>query len=103
MSRKKNSSNETDLAEELVSVLTPGALRLCFAEGETIRYVVRGRSLTLRSIVLCRESLRHLLRDPVRAVKIEYLQRDLLTSAIQCAEFRYPRSRVRSRLRLGAA
>ncbi|HEV8658435.1 MAG TPA: hypothetical protein VGS96_07375 [Thermoanaerobaculia bacterium] len=97
-----STSNEMQLADEIVSVLLPGALRLCSEESEAICYTVRGRSLRLRSIVLSRESLRHLLRDPARAVKIEYLRRDLLRSAIRYDEYRYPRSRVRPRL-FGAA
>jgi hypothetical protein len=102
MSRTNNASNEMQLAEEIVSVLTPGALRLCSEEREAIRYAVRGKSLKLRSIVLNREALRHLLRDPARPVKVEYLKRDLLQSAEQRAEYRYPRSRFRARLSFGA-
>ncbi len=93
-----NPSNDTQLANEIVSVLPLGALRLCSEEGDTISYMVRSRSLKLRSIVFVREALRHLLRDPARAVKIEYLKRGLLRSAIGSDEYRYPRSRVRARL-----
>jgi hypothetical protein len=88
-------SNETRLANEIVSVLPPGALHLCSEEIETICYTVRGRLLKLRSIVLDRKALRHLLVDPAQSVKIEYLRRDLLRSAIRFDEYRYPRSRAR--------
>ncbi|HEY3054052.1 MAG TPA: hypothetical protein VGK04_11765 [Thermoanaerobaculia bacterium] len=87
--------NDTLLADEIVSVLPPGALRLCSEQPEVICYSVRGRTLKLRSTVLSREALRHLLADPAKSVKVEYLKRDLLRSAIRFDEYRYPRSRVR--------
>jgi hypothetical protein len=52
---------------------------------------VRAEGMKLRTIVFCRASLRRLLDDPASAVKIEYLQRDLLDSAARRSEFRYPR------------
>lgn len=56
-------------------------------------YKIRGQSLKLRSIVLCHESLSRLLRDPIRKVKVGYLQRDLVRRAIEAAELRHPRWR----------
>ena|SRR5712692_6311879 len=88
--------NETAIAEEIVSVLKFAALRVYSEWGDAIRYTVRGTSLKLRSIVLNREALRHLLQDPIGAVKIDYLKRDLLRCAVRVAEYYYPRARVRS-------
>jgi hypothetical protein len=86
--------DETRLAEEIVSVLQPAALRACTSERDVIRYAVRGKLLKLRSIILDRDALRRLLKDAAAAVKIEYLKRDLLRSAGLRFEYRYPRSSV---------
>lgn len=83
--------DEIRLAEEIVGVLPAGIARACTPERDSIRYTVRGQGMKLRSIVLRRSSLRKLAQDPARAVKIEYLQRDLLASATRRSEFRYPR------------
>jgi len=86
--------DETRLAEEIVRVLPEGAIRVCSADREAIRFAVRSRELKLRSVVLRRASLRRLLHDRDGVVKIEYLQRDLLRSAQTAGEFTYPRPRV---------
>ena len=83
---------ETQIAQEIVSVLPKGTTaRVCSDDGDALRFVVSVDGLKLRSIVLDRESLRRLAADPARAIKIEYLQRDLTTNAGRRAEFRYPR------------
>src|SRR5690242_10288420 len=80
------------LAEAIVGVLSAVALRVeCIADRGDICYQVRSRSLKLRSIVLNRASLRRLLTATNGVVKIEYLKRDLLRTAEQQTEFRYPR------------
>ena len=84
-------NDETRVAEKIVSVLPAGVARLCSDDRESIRYAVRGLGLKLRSVVFSRTALRKLLSDPVGAVKIEYLQRDLLRSAPRRAEYEYPR------------
>ena len=84
-------TDETRVAEQIVSVLPSGVARALSAERETIRYAVRGEGMKLRTIVLSRASLRRLIEDPLRDVKIEYLQRDLLTAAAERREFQYPR------------
>ena len=84
-------NDETRMAEEIVSVLPSGVARELSAERDAIRYAVRADGMKLRTIVLKRASLRKLLEDPQRAVKVEYLQRDLLHAAAQRSEFRYPR------------
>jgi hypothetical protein len=83
--------DETKVAEAIVSVLPEGVVRVCSDDRESIRYAVRAANLALQTIVLSRASLRRLADDPQRAVKIEYLQRDLLRSASRRAEFQYPR------------
>ncbi len=87
---RANSADENKLAQEIISVLPAEAVaRLVCEDGDTIRFNVEG--MKLRTIILSRSSLRKLCFDPARAVKVEYLQRDLLRSAKRRAEFRYPR------------
>ena len=88
------SYDETRLAEEIVSILPPGIARQCSPEKNTIRYSLRADGLKLRTIVFNRASLRRLIEDPARTVKVEYLQRDLLESATKRIDFRYPRLHV---------
>jgi hypothetical protein len=88
---KIKSNDETRIAEEIVSVLPAGVARALTSDRETIRYSVRAKGLKLRTIVFLRESLRRLITDPARAIKVEYLQRDLARSAERRGEFRYPR------------
>ena len=88
----KSNAEETRIAEQIVSVLPVGSFaRACSDDRDAIRFTVDTTPLKLRSVVFDRESLRRLESDPARAVKIEYLQRDLLRSAMRRAEFRYPR------------
>ena len=90
---------ELRVAEEIVSVLPAGSfMRCCSDERSAIRYAVRSNGLKLRSVVLSRASLRRLIDDPAREVKIEYLQRDLLRGANRRSEFSYPRSSCLSRV-----
>jgi hypothetical protein len=83
--------DETRLAEEIVSILPTSVAREFSSERDTIRYAVRGEGMRLRTIVLNRGSLRRLMNDPSRDVKIEYLQRDILEAAPVRNEYRYPR------------
>ena len=87
-------TDEARLAAEIVSVLDPAALRACPAEREVIRYAVRGNSLKLRTIVFDREALLRLMESADASVKIDYLKRDLLRTATQRVEYRYPRPSV---------
>ena len=93
MSTIKN-MDEARLAEEIVSVLEPSALRACSDDRDVIRYAVRSRALKLRIIIFGRAALRRLLQDAAALVKIDYLKRDLLRTAPQRAEYRYPRPAV---------
>lgn len=79
---------EKDLAEEIVSAFTTRRVR---SMPDAIRYLVRASATKLRSIVFDRGSLLRLLRDRDRAVKIEYLKRDLRRCAEHSTEYRYPR------------
>lgn len=89
-------TDENRIAEEIVSVLPSGVARACSPEKDSIRYAVRAARLRLRTIVFSRESLRRLLDDPAREVKVEYLQRELRESASRRTEFRYPRLHIHS-------
>lgn len=89
-----NKYDESRIAEAIVSVLPAGVARACSAERDTLRYAVRGEGIKLKTIILSRRSLRKLIDDPARDVKIEYLQRDLLQNAPHRAEFCYPRPHV---------
>jgi hypothetical protein len=89
-------NDESRIAEEIVSVLPADIVRACSPEKHTLRYSVRADGMKLKTIVFNRESLRRLLDDPNQAVKIEYLQRDLLASTRR-GEFRYPRLHVHLR------
>jgi len=87
-----NATDETRIAEEIVGVLPEGSVvRVCSDDRESIRFAVRDASMKLRSVVLRRASLRGLLNDATREVKVEYLRRELAQAANQRAEFRYPR------------
>lgn len=95
--------DETRIAEEIVSVLGAGVARACSAERDSIRFTVRADEMKLQTIILSRRSLRKLIDDPLRAVKVEYLQRDLLQSAARRAEFKYPRVTFRNAAARAAA
>jgi hypothetical protein len=102
MKVKKN--DELTVAEAIISVLPAGSVaRVCSDDRESVRFAVRADGMKLRSIVLRRESLQRLQTDAAAAVKIEYLQRDLLRSAGRRAEFRYPRSIRRAAARMPLA
>ena len=90
MSTAIKTMDETRLAEEIVGVLGAMTVRVCSDDRENLHYAVRGAQ-RLRSIVLGRSALRRLLHDRDGAVKIEYLQRDLLRAAGQRGEYVYPR------------
>ena len=93
-------NDESRIAEEIVSVLPADIVRACSPEKHTIRYSVRADGMKLKTIVFNRESLRRLADDPQRAVKIEYLQRDLLAEAGRRNAFCYPRPSVVGRILL---
>ena len=90
MSTAIKTMDETKLAEEIVSVLDARVVRVCSDDRENLHYAVRG-GLKLRSVVLGRHALRRLLHDRDGAVKIEYLQRDLLRYAGERGEYVFPR------------
>ena len=90
----RNRGDASDrLAESIVGVLSTRALRVeCATDRRDICYAVRSPSLKLRFIVLNRAALGRLLTATDGLVKIEYMKRDLLRTAVQEAEYRYPRS-----------
>lgn len=90
---KRTGTRGLRIAEEIVSVLPAGTvMRVCSDDHDTIRYAVRAKDVKLRSVVLSRGSLLRLATDPARAVKIEYLQKELIEAAATRGEFRYPRT-----------
>jgi hypothetical protein len=92
MSKKHTAAEENRIAEEILSVLPQGSVaRVCSDDHDSVSFTVSSVLLKLKAVTLDRESLLRLHSDPARAVKVEYLQRDLLRSAIRRAEFRYPR------------
>jgi hypothetical protein len=92
MSKKHTTVEENRIAEEILSVLPAGSVaRICSDDHDSIRFTVSSVFLKLNTVTLDRESLLRLHSDPDRAVKIEYLQRDILHSAVRRADFRYPR------------
>jgi hypothetical protein len=84
----------TRLAEEILAVIPEEFLALEADGPEVLRYRVRGSqgSWRIRYIVFGRESLDRLDRDPLRAVKVEYLQRELLRLAPRRRLWGYPRT-----------
>ena len=95
--------DENGIAEMIVGVLPAELVRECSSERDTVRFAVRGEGIKLQKIVLKRPSLRRLATDPDAAVKIEYLQRELLSAAAVRAEWRYPRPVVHPAGRSAAA
>ena len=88
---KKNKAGEIEMAEQIVGILPAGVAREFSSDRGSIRYAVRSEGMKLRTIVMSRASLRKLIEDPNRDVKVEYLQRDLLQAAAFRSEYRYPR------------
>lgn len=91
--------DETKLAEQIVGAVGVEVVRVCSDDRETFRFAIRSAALKLRLIVLSRAALKRLLLDPIRDIKVEYLQRDLRRAARQRAEFVYPRKSALVRLR----
>ena len=85
-------NDEARLAHQIVGVLPAGSvIRVLCDDPDMIRFAVQHATAKLRAVAFSRSSLRRLLADAARDVKVEYLQRDLLSSATRRAEFRYPR------------
>jgi hypothetical protein len=84
----------TRLAKEILAVIPEEFLALEEDGQEVIRYRVRGSqgSWKIRLVVFGRESLDRLDRDPLRSVKVEYLQRELLRMAPIRRLWGYPRT-----------
>jgi hypothetical protein len=97
MSTATRLSGETELAKEIIGALDADAVRICSDDRRSIRFAVRSAAMKLRSIVLSRASLRKLLSDPLAAIKIEYLKRDLRRAAANRIEYAYPRPGLHGR------
>ena len=85
------STREREIADEILHIL-PTDAQMQGEDRETITFRL-GRSfgVKLTRIVFVKASLLALDSDPDRAVKIEYLQRDIMRSAARRIEYRYPR------------
>ena len=79
-----------DVASRIMEVLPFDQFELESADAETIRYRILSSEWALEKAVFLRKSLQRLAEDPHRAVKIEYLQRDLLWSTRSRRSFIYP-------------
>src|SRR5436190_9262263 len=90
MSTAIGTMDDVKLAEEIVSVLDARVARVCSDDRESLHFAIRG-AMKLRSVILGRAALRRLLHDRDGAIKIEYLQRELIRSIDQRGEFVYPR------------
>ena len=86
-------TDEMELVRELIApISSEGAAERVHESEDVISVSVRRMSgWKLRCIVFSREALQKLLSDPLRAVKVDYLKRDLLRSVSRREEFRYPR------------
>ncbi|MDX1584358.1 MAG: hypothetical protein R3338_12240 [Thermoanaerobaculia bacterium] len=81
------------VAREIVSVFPPESISRCEEFPDRIQFRVTDREgLEVRRIILGRESLRKLDRDPQRDVKIEYLRRDLENASRTRRTWAYPRA-----------
>lgn len=85
---------EITFAEELVRSLPERPFaELVSDDSQTVRFRIRRAGWKLATIVFSRRALRKLLSDPTREVKVEYLRRDILRSALRRACYSYPRRR----------
>ncbi|MGH9456281.1 MAG: hypothetical protein ACRD2J_01410 [Thermoanaerobaculia bacterium] len=84
---------EMEMVEQVVDGigdLTPESVS---EDGETIRVrLQRSRGRKLASLVFSRAGLRKLESDPQRAIKLEYLRKDIARAAASRREYRYPHS-----------
>lgn len=85
-------SSVTEIARLILGVI-PTQVEVQSEDKDVIRYRVRrGFGWRLSSIIFSKASLSKLARDPKRDVKIEYLRRDIVNTAAQRLEYRYPRN-----------
>ena len=90
----KTTAEEMTLAREVVRFLLGRRIdESQVADEETISFSVDRRpGWRLASIIFSRSALRKLVADPEKAVKLEYIRRDLVRTASSREEYRYPRS-----------
>jgi len=83
---------EVSLADELVrSLPNLPAAEIVGEDSHSVRFRVRQAGWKLATIVFSKRALRKLLNDPTRDVKVEYLRRDILSSALRRVSYSYPR------------
>ncbi|MGK2858657.1 MAG: hypothetical protein ACSLFQ_15760 [Thermoanaerobaculia bacterium] len=89
---KNETSRITEVARQIIGVI-PTEVEIRSEDARVIRYRVRrGFGWRLSTVVLDKLSLLRLANDPQRDIKIEYLRRELVDSATERREFRYPRT-----------
>lgn len=79
-----------DVATRIMEVLPFDSFELDSVDSETVRYRITLSNWSLRTVVFFKKSLRRLAADAGRAVKIEYLRRDLLWATRSRRSFVYP-------------
>ncbi|HVT44770.1 MAG TPA: hypothetical protein VMT00_10295 [Thermoanaerobaculia bacterium] len=93
MTTKPIMSRELELASEILRPLVDeDAAELVSDGSELIRFRIRKRfGWKLVSVVFSRLALRRLVSDPLRSIKVEYLQREIGLATSGRKEYRYPR------------
>jgi sugar-specific transcriptional regulator TrmB len=85
-------SSVTEVARLILGVI-PTQVEVQSEDKDVIRYRIRrGFGWKLSRVVFSKASLNKLARDPKRDIKIEYLRRDIVNTATQRNEYRYPRN-----------
>ncbi|MEO8218991.1 MAG: hypothetical protein ABI718_18095 [Acidobacteriota bacterium] len=94
-------NNETKVVCDILQLLkTHGAEGKVVDDSDTISIALERRSgWKLTSVILSRKALQGLIEDPSGSVKIDYLKKDLIRSAVHRSEYRYPRVTRRRALR----
>jgi hypothetical protein len=90
---EKNASTEFDIAGEILEpIVRESGVEVIVSGREEIRFRIHKHfGWRLASVIFRRDALRNLISDPLRAIKVGYLQRELEQSVKSRREFRYPR------------
>jgi len=85
---------EREIAQEILSFLPEGSWALDLDDGGMLRYTIRLKphDWKLEMVLFSKPCLARLDGDPLRAVKIGYLQRDIQNLAASRRTYAYPHS-----------
>lgn len=88
------SQSPYDIACQILSFLPPGAWELDHEDSGVLRFAIQAGSdeWKLELVLFSRISLQHLEADPLRTIKIDYLQRDIRNAASHRRTYAYPHS-----------